>query len=263
MESNNLTLFNEVKNIINTKEYNLSEYNPNVIFHKLKKGNIDKNTKRDINENINNLGYVYIINFDKEDNVNDVAIFLENIFGETINNKNRKHKKYEIIESQKKPKWFFESHYSQPVHTDEGHEKTQPDTLALYCETPSEIGGDSILVSAKSIYNLLVDKYNEKIHTLFNDDCVSFINKQFTKKIFSKINKNIGISFSPLINNFKCTKEVHSILRDLTHLIHQKENQYRFKLKNNQCVVFSNYLYLHSRTAFLENSKRKLYRFWF
>ncbi|MCA6222056.1 TauD/TfdA family dioxygenase [Photorhabdus sp. UCH-936] len=38
---------------------------------------------------------------------------------------------------------------------------------------------------------------------------------------------------------------------------------YRQYLSKNQCIVFSNYLYLHSRTKFLKDSPRTLFRFWF
>ncbi|MQL48883.1 hypothetical protein GEA64_13320 [Photorhabdus khanii] len=85
----------------------------------------------------------------------------------------------------------------------------------------------------------------------------------FQKRIFSRIEGNIGISFSPLLNNFKCTEEVYSMLMDINIFIHQKENQCRLHLRENQCIVFSNYLYLHSRTRFPKDSQRTLFRFWF
>ncbi|MFD0706161.1 TauD/TfdA family dioxygenase [Photorhabdus akhurstii] len=110
-----------------------------------------------------------------------------------------------------------------------------------------------------------MNKYGKKSGLLFNDECLSrFSNdKFFQKRIFSRIEDRVGISFSPLLNNFKCTEEVYSMLMDINIFIHQKENQYRLHLRENQCIVFSHYLYLHSRTKFPKDSKRTLFRFWF
>ncbi|WP_158019901.1 TauD/TfdA family dioxygenase [Photorhabdus sp. RM157S] len=100
---------------------------------------------------------------------------------------------------------------------------------------------------------------------LFRDECLARFsdNKFFQKIIFSRIESNIGISFSPLLNNFKCTEEVYPMLMDINIFIHQKENQCRLHLRKNQYIVFSNYLYLHSRTRFPKDSQRTLFRFWF
>ncbi|CDG97296.1 conserved hypothetical protein [Xenorhabdus bovienii str. puntauvense] len=265
MTYKNFVLFNDIKEIINSKEYNSDITCNNNIINYIHKNKITKNIKDEIYYKVSLNGDIYIIEFNEEDTIDEAVILLEGIFGYPLTYKNRNNKKYEVIKNSKNPKWFFESNYSQPVHTDEGHEKKQPSILALYCKTISKIGGNNILVDTKSIYNFLLNKYGYKVEILFNNKCINLINKNenLTKSILSTIKENIGISFSPLINNFKCTQEVYAMLKDINKFIHDKENQYRFKLKKNQCVIFSNYLYLHSRTEFPKDSNRTLYRIWF
>ncbi|OKP04813.1 TauD/TfdA family dioxygenase [Xenorhabdus eapokensis] len=262
---NKLNLFEEIKKTINSKEYNIRKSSGINFTKKIEKEKITLENKKEIFNNIYFNGTIYLTEFDTEEKIDEIIILLESVLGKTINNKNKYNNKYEIITAIENPQWFFESHYSQPVHTDEGHEKIQPNILALYCKENSEFGGDNILVNSKLIYKLLIEKYGDKVDLLFHNDCITCIkkNNEFTKNIFLKIKENIGISFSPLINEFKCTQEIYEMLKDINYLIHQKENQIFFKLKENQCIIFSNYLYLHSRTFFPKNSKRTLYRIWF
>lgn len=262
---NKSNLLKEIKEIIKSKEYNIRKTNELNSIKKIEKEKITIENKEEIFNSICFNGDIYLVEFDIEEKIDEIINLFERVLGKTINYKNRNNNKYEIITATENPQWFFESNYSQPVHTDEGHEKNQPNILALYCKTNSEFGGENILVNSESIYKILIKKYGEKVDLLFHDDCITCIknNSEFTKNIFLRIKGNIGISFSPLVNEFKCTQEVYNMIKDINYLIHQKENQIFFKLKENQCIIFSNYLYLHSRTFFPKNSKRTLYRIWF
>ncbi|WP_445496950.1 TauD/TfdA family dioxygenase [Photorhabdus sp. SF281] len=262
---NDYPLFNNIKKIINSDYYNFSELHNDKIIKYMHKDDIERRLSNGIYKEISSYGSVYVIDFYNDQDVFDISSWIERIFGKPITYKNRGLKEYETIKLIDNPRWFFESNGSQPVHTDEGHEEKQPDIVALYCQHPSYEGGDSILVDSGAVYNFILKKYGEKSSLLFNDECiVRFSNdKFFQKRIFSRIEDNIGISFSPLLNNFKCTEEVYSMLMDINIFIHQKENQCRLHLRKNQCIVFSNYLYLHSRTRFPKDSQRTLFRFWF
>ncbi|WP_387489625.1 TauD/TfdA family dioxygenase [Photorhabdus sp. RM96S] len=262
---NDYPLFSNIKKIIGSDDYNFSELHDNEKIKYIHKDNVELGLSKEIYGKVFSDGDIYLIEFHNDQSISDISLWLASIFGPLLTYKNRGLKEYETIKSVDNPKWFFESNISQPVHTDEGHEEKQPNIVALYCQNPSCEGGDSILVDSDAVYNFIFEKYGGKSDILFHDECLAHFssNKSFQKRIFSKISSNVGISFSPLLNKFKCTQDVYSMLMDISDFIHQKENQYRLRLSKNQCIVFSNYLYLHSRTKFPKDSPRKLFRFWF
>lgn len=163
-----------------------------------------------------------------------------------------------------------------------GFHSDSSDILALFCEKASSIGGDSLVVSAVTIHNQILEKYSEYLSLFytgfFYDDrgqeaigkLPAYRNPVFTfyeNKLSCRyylVNyiepayKKLGIDMSPFEKN--ALEIFNSIAED-------PNNYISFRMEEGDMIFYSNNNVLHGRTAYddlsHENSqRRRLYRVW-
>jgi alpha-ketoglutarate-dependent taurine dioxygenase len=59
------------------------------------------------------------------------------------------------------------------------------------------------------------------------------------------------------------SKNIEDCLRLINYYSNNPINQTIFKLKPHEILIVDNQRFLHGRTCFPQNSKRKMQRFWF
>ncbi len=141
-----------------------------------------------------------------------------------------------------------------PLHTDGSDFETPPKYVAMLCVRPSEEGGESLFISL-----------SELIANLPNALLTILMTKQWR---FNTIDRTmitqtpIGhtICYNRLImeSYAELAQQELAILDELDRMCDQLT--FRFKLKENDLIVFRNDLFLHGRTDFPLNSNRLLKR---
>ena len=156
---------------------------------------------------------------------------------------------------------FYSSNIHQPLHTDYAYypKKNSPDYLALFCLEPSEYGGITSIITTKKLKNIL-QKYNPKLLQKLNTD--------FNYKIYMDnetiIHKNklFDLDTNYMNWNYFQTKEEFNneeninIRNDFFKFLNEfivLGNMYDLNIKWNRgdCIIFNDYLNLHTRSAFL------------
>lgn len=202
----------------------------------------------------------------KDYDIDTISNLLTKHFGKPISFRNRKQLPYAKVQPEIETQHYVTSNWAQPLHTDEGHTRIYPQTLALFCAQPAENGGISLLVEFQSLYALLKERYGQETSVLFDDSCllVSNVYGQEHKPLLTKDKTGkIGISYSSILNELYCSESVFEMYNFITNYVHNPDNQIRYKLQKNQILILDNTQVLHSRTAFNANSNRLLYRYWF
>lgn len=257
--------FNDLKKMISTAYYlnEKSVIRPDLI--KLNK--LDKENNSEILDNLRTNGYVVIdLNYLPHLDVDDLALWQENILGTLIYNKanNKPYYKVQVIEGKKN---YVSSSYSQSMHTDEGYKKNYPNFLSLLCIKPALRGGVTTLSDFSTVYPVLLRKFEEDVHLLEKNDAVTLegIAGKVTKPIiiYRQQENRRGISYCPALHSMSCSTKVFELFNYLTNYLHNPINQIRFKLMPKQLLMIDNFRMLHGRTAFGKSDPRLLYRYWF
>ena len=154
---------------------------------------------------------------------------------------------------------YFSSNTRQPLHSDYAYyEPTKsPDWLFLYCLKPSDLGGNTHILSTKTLNNIL-DKYNpellEKIKVDVNWQYEGIDgDEQCTKPLFD--GKFINWNYWQIREELN-TKEVMSIRQEFFDFLENfivAGNIYDFSKSwsTGDCIIFNDHLVLHGRDAFL------------
>lgn len=190
---------------------------------------------------------------------------LQHVFGKQLKDVGIKKKFLAKVAPAKNGKYYVNSIFSQPLHTDEGYRCEFPRFVSLYCVKPSLTGGVSTLVKTKEVLTAL--------YRLFDDDVSNFFQSNFLQldTAYEKIHKQIlfnlnettvGMSYSPILKNITTTELGHEMISAVNQFIHDPINQYRIKLKENDLLIMDNCQVLHGRTAFAENEDRLMLRLW-
>lgn len=162
-------------------------------------------------------------------------------------------------------KYYINTAYSQPLHTDEGYRTEFPRFVSLVCVRPSLIGGTSTIVKTKELVDDLYRIFKDDISNLLRPDFIQIDTAygKINKQILFNINKStFGMSYSPIIHSIKTTELGHQIISSINKFIHNPQNQYRVLLKENDVLIMDNCQILHGRTAFKENDNRLFLRLW-
>jgi len=199
-------------------------------------------------------------------NLDDLGLWLSNFLGDLMTKKNPHRKNYCPVIAESNSKYFVNSSFSQPLHTDEGYSKTYPKYLALYCKHQANNGGVSTLFDFFSLYPLLCQYFSKTLKQLNTMDAVTLhgITGFEAKPILLSTSLNDpAISYCATLKQMSCSLEVFKIFNFITRYIHQPLSQIRFKLQSNQVLLLDNTRILHGRTKFDINDRRELYRYWF
>ena len=153
---------------------------------------------------------------------------------------------------------------AHPLHTDGPYENPPPEIVGLMCVNQALIGGESILVHSKNIYDylineLLVEKEILKEELLFIRDT----NESYNRLITELEDGQLFMTYRyDKIIELKCSKEHEFIMKSIHYFINLPENQIYFKLKPGQALFLDNGSIIHGRTKFSSDSNRLMYRIW-
>ena len=190
---------------------------------------------------------------------------LQKLFGRSVKDVGIKKKYIAKVAPAKNGKYYVNSIFAQPLHTDEGYRNEFPRFVSLYCVKPSQTGGVSTIVSVKSVL--------AELHRLFGSDVNNFLRSNFlqiesayetiNKQVLFELNDNvIGMSYSPILRNITTTELGYKMITCINQFIHDPSNQYRIKLNENDLLIMDNCQVFHGRTAFGENDTRLMLRLW-
>ncbi len=200
------------------------------------------------------------------DYIEQVQDWLTPIFGEPITDSGISDKVYSKIVAEKDSKYFSNSNFTQPLHTDDAHTLNPPRIIVLCCEKQSSQGGVTTLIKFEDIYHNLRIPTPAIENLLYNDDVLEIdgVKGIFKKALFFALeNERKGIAFPGILKTVKSSPEVIDIFTQIMDFIHKKNNQIRFKLKEGQILIIDNFRVLHGRTQFPMEDPRLLYRFCF
>ena len=154
------------------------------------------------------------------------------------------------------------------IHTDNVNLKDKWDFLLLSCVSLGEVGGDSILVSGKKIFNILKNKHKIALKILKKNFLWERrgIEESFYKSPIIKINKKKQPEFRYLrpymISAHQKMKKPLSAnqlyaLDVLDSLLENPENQVRLKLIPGDILLTRDAEVLHGRTSFSDHIKSR------
>ena len=154
------------------------------------------------------------------------------------------------------------------IHTDNVNLKDKWDFLLLSCVSLGEVGGDSILVSGKKIFNILKNKHKIALKILKKNFLWERrgIEESFYKSPIIKINKKKQPEFRYLrpymISAHQKMKKPLSAnqlyaLDVLDSLLENPENQIRLKLIPGDILLTRDAEVLHGRTSFSDHIKSR------
>jgi hypothetical protein len=188
------------------------------------------------------------------------------LFGPVMPDVGKHHVEISTIAPEKGGKYFANSTYAQPMHTDEGHTSRFPRVATLFCAKQSSEGGDSILVPFEPLYESLKNKFAENLSLLFDDKAIT-VNNIYgveSKSILLQLPEDrVGITYSSIVQGLTCSASVYAMFDYITEYVHKPENQLRVKLKEGDLLILDNCRMLHARTKFKTTDQRTLYRMWF
>lgn len=154
-----------------------------------------------------------------------------------------------------------------PLHTGGTYSEEPPIVILLQCLKPSDIGGESILVSSKSIYHFLQENDPKGLNDLKKRGVVTIKRGKDSadRAIFDEhFLGNGSYTFS-----FRCDHVAEFYLKPckiittlalIKNFIDSAQNQIVFKLKRNQILIMDNCAVLHARKSFPADSDRCLQR---
>lgn len=159
------------------------------------------------------------------------------------------------------------SNEDHPLHTGGVYSEEPPIIILLQCIKQSTTGGETILVSSKKIYDYLSESAPKSLEKLKKKGVVTIKRNdaESSRPIFDENFLGNG----KLMFTFRCDNVIRFEITpadmilpiaDIKRFIDSKENQIKFKLKENQILIADNTSVMHARTAFPANEERCLLR---
>ena len=190
---------------------------------------------------------------------------LQKLFGRSVKDVGIKKKYIAKVAPSIHGKYYVNSIFAQPLHTDEGYRNEFPRFVSLYCVTPSKTGGVSTIVSVKSVLAELQKLFGIDVNSFFQSTFLQIESAYETinKQILFELNENvIGMSYSPILRNITTSELGHKMITCINQFIHDPSNQYRIKLNEYDLLIMDNCQVFHGRTAFGANDSRLMLRLW-
>ena len=236
----------------------------------------------------NDYGIVLISNLPEVTDANKLKSFwiMANLLGEPMKQTTTGEKLVKVTHMQKSMAQggrYHESRDSGSIHTDGLHFQNIPDYIGLLCLQSGFTGGESILVSAYSVHNRLLQHSPDLLKVLYeefyidkkispenlkpgeepylkrpiirNDDGNLIV--RYLKDYIISGHKKAGTDFTPL---------QLSALEALDEVLEDNELRFIYKLEKRDICFANNPTTFHGRTAYEDNEtngvKRHLERIW-
>lgn len=154
---------------------------------------------------------------------------------------------------------YANTEYEFWCHTDCSDFDDPPDTIILFCENPSNTGGESFFISIQDICEKLSNNeiflLTHKAFPIRGD--IFPILTLVDNKIHIRYNR-ISIDTSIKLANIPLEPIYLNVINKLDSIIN--ENKLIVKLNKYDCLITSNNTILHGRNSFPENSDRLMKR---
>ncbi|EMB7845546.1 TauD/TfdA family dioxygenase [Vibrio vulnificus] len=228
---------------------------------------LNKITIQNIVEKFNRYG-VALVEHEKKHTPEDVLLKIGHFFGNPVGHDRSDSNGITVISNLKGFDGYLGASYTEhPLHTGGVYSDEPPIVLLLQCIKQSSIGGESILVSSKNIYDFLSKEDPHGLTLLKRSGALTMKrgNAKASRAVFDdKYLGNGSYMFS-----FRCDNVVEyeinpssliTTLAKIKSFIDRPENQVRLRLQENQILIADNSAVMHARTEFPENEDRKLLR---
>lgn len=197
----------------------------------------------------------------------DSLLDLKRFFGSSLDHNISDEDAITVIQQNNDPtKKIYKSQDNSPhpLHTGGTHTNNPQKIVALYCEIPSKKGGTTHIMSGKSAFQHLLIYNHIGLEELRSPDAVTFSrgDQSATKAIFPELeNDRLSISFrKDDVATVEVKKEAQQAFDLLCKFRDNPKNRVEFNLRANQIYICDNTTVLHARTAFEENSARRIFR---
>ncbi|MGJ5673487.1 MAG: TauD/TfdA family dioxygenase [Nostochopsis sp.] len=202
-------------------------------------------------------------------NIQDNLLALEKYFGSIKRHQRSIANGISSIEntgsSQRPIIYLANTNQTHLIHTDGAFEIESPKIVAMQCEKSSKNGGLSQIVYAESVYEYLKENYTQELQKLFTYPLnITRGNLTATRSIFIEKKGKITMTYrADSIISVTIPPQIENAYEIIRKYVNDTRNQFIFKLKENQIILFDNTSILHGRTSFPDHEKRKLNRLWF
>lgn len=237
----------DIKKWVNKTKKQLKSNNPAILI--------------DLNKSLNS-------DSDKISNFRLFNIFLTIFFGEILVQDEKKNKVITVYDrdrrkTMKRGARYHQTHEGGSIHTDNVNIPEYWDFLIFSCVSQAPIGGNSLIVDGKIIYNVLKKKFPRILKTLMKDfwfEKRGLGNSCFKSPIISVKNKKVRYRYlrNYLESAHKKKKDYLSsiqikALNKLDSLLENQIYQKKFKMKKYQILITQDSRILHGRTSFKDH----------
>ncbi|MEW1910823.1 TauD/TfdA family dioxygenase [Kitasatospora sp. NPDC085895] len=147
-----------------------------------------------------------------------------------------------------------------PPHTDGAYSDDPPRIVLLACEYAEASGGDSILVSAATAHNRVLEKGGYLLDSLYEPDALTITrNGAIARKAaFSGVAGQVGICFRKDDHSTThATGAAAHAVRVLSDIVSTPDLQLTTTLRRGDVLLIDNCAILHGRTAFDATTGRR------
>lgn len=149
------------------------------------------------------------------------------------------------------PAYLGVSSLEHPPHTDGAYHGDPPQIVMLYCERPAALGGESLLVSGKRLYQSMASHPRE-LRALHAPDALTIIRggQSTTTAVFPAQDRQRIVFRTDSAAALVPSLAARVACERLRKAALQPANQLRFTMQTGDLLVIDNTAVLHGRTAF-------------
>lgn len=151
------------------------------------------------------------------------------------------------------------------LHTDGSFEVRPPKVMLMYCESPADYGGLSLICQAGDIYAHLEREHPSALAGLFRPDAFVICrdDRRASRAVFTRVGDRIHMTFRYGHDvNLQIHPEAKSGFKAIAAYIGDPANCLEFGLAPGEVLISDNTRVLHGRTAFPQGSQRILHGLW-
>ena len=165
------------------------------------------------------------------------------------------------------------THKQNLPHTDGSYLPTPPPLVALQCEVPARVGGETIIIQAEALHQYLTEVDPEGLGRMYSPSAITIHRQErnYSYPIFRTVEGGrVRTAFKPDQDEPSFSTIPHPQIRATVErmqaFLQDPNHQLRFKLQPDQILILDNLRVFHGRTALgspEQHPARKLNRLWF
>ena len=202
-----------------------------------------------------------LVHFDASAGYDRVFDWQQSVFGSYRFDSSVASKPFSEIVAKEDGKYFANTHFAQPMHSDEAHTADPPRVISLYCRKQSQQGGVSTLVNIHAWLKTLADMGDiDSACFAMGALQINGARGALNRPLLVLDHTDVLCPFPSILREATGDEKVISLYRDVMAWAHQTENQMRFRMMEGQLLLIDNYKVLHGRTGFRLDDPRMLLR---